>query len=81
MGGAVSSVEEGAGSTGDVGSGTASPRMAKVPAPGPAASARLPAAAVMATVAAASSGVKGGRVGGVTPDQAPWRYSILVYCN
>ena len=58
MGGAVSSVEEGAGSTGDVGSGAASLRTAEVPAPGLAASAHLLAAAVMATAAAASSGVE-----------------------
>ena len=72
MSGAVSSVEEGAG-TGDVGSGAASPRTAEVPAPGLAASARLPAVAVMATAAAASNGVEGGGVGGVTPDRGPWR--------
>ena len=73
MGGAVSSVEEGVGSTCDVGSGATSPQTAEVPAPSLAASARLTVAAVMATAAAASDGVEGGGVGGVTPDRGPWR--------
>ena len=73
MGGAVNSIEEGAGSTGDVGSGAASLRTAEVPAPGLAASARLPATAVMATAAAASNGVEGGGKGGplATGDPMP----------
>ncbi|XP_066341201.1 uncharacterized protein [Miscanthus floridulus] len=62
-----------AASSGDVGGGAASPQTAKVPAPGPAATARLPAAALMATTAAASSGVEGGEKGGplAAGDPAP----------